>query len=330
MSDISPSIWQQNEKGDWKLYFNVDLDLNSSSSNKTNEQIKQKNSNNISSTNLILGTLVMTPKGIGRLIKTNEELGILRFNNNIKEDRFPLNKISNFFNCFIYNYFDVINIIRLKLKVLGKVDDIFIELEKLKKINRNECKYSLIYNGKSLQSEYTFEQLNILNNAKFLLLKENNIKYTISRFQKTNQFWYIYPIDGICFSSSKKIKLLGIGLYGSQENKIINSNLKILDGPSINSRSIYEENIDISPGISKLNSISQIYFTKPIICKQNQEYSVLLYSKANTNCYYGMQGKRIVEGEEGVNFTFKKILGRNTGTSVESGNFPEFYYCISN
>ena len=326
MSEISPSIWQQNEKGDWKLYFNTDMELNTSSSNNI-EQIKIKN-NNISAKNLILGTLVMTPKGIGRLIKSNDNIGILRFKEDIKEEQFPLNKISNNFNCFIYDYSDGINIIRLNLKVLGKIDDIFIELEKLKKINRNEFNYTLVYNGKSLQNEYPFEQLNILNNAKFLLLKANNIKLTLSRFLNVSQYWYTYSVDGICFSSSQKIKLIGIGLYGSHENKIINSTIKILDGPSINSKIIYEENIDISPGISKIYAVSQIFFSKPIICKQNQDYSVILYSKTLTNCYYGQQGKQLIEGEKGVNFTFKRVLGKSSGSGVESGNFPEFYYCI--
>ena len=326
MSEISPSIWQQNEKGDWKLYFNTDMELNTSSSNNI-EQIKIKN-NNISAKNLILGTLVMTPKGIGRLIKSNDNIGILRFKEDIKEEQFPLNKISNNFNCFIYDYTDGINIIRLNLKVLGKIDDIFLELEKLKKINRNEFNYTLVYNGKSLQNEYPFEQLNILNNAKFLLLKANNIKLTLSRFLNVSQYWYTYSVDGICFSSSQKIKLIGIGLYGSHENKIINSTIKILDGPSINSKIIYEENIDISPGISKIYAVSQIFFSKPIICKQNQDYSVILYNKTLTNCYYGQQGKQLIEGEKGVNFTFKRVLGKSSGSGVESGNFPEFYYCI--
>ena len=326
MSEISPSIWQQNEKGDWKLYFNTDMELNTSSSNNI-EQIKIKN-NNISAKNLILGTLVMTPKGIGRLIKSNDNIGILRFKEDIKEEQFPLNKISNNFNCFIYDYSDGINIIRLNLKVLGKIDDIFLELEKLKKINRNEFNYTLVYNGKSLQNEYPFEQLNILNNAKFLLLKANNIKLTLSRFLNVSQYWYTYSVDGICFSSSQKIKLIGIGLYGSHENKIINSTIKILDKPSINSKIIYEENIDISPGIIKVYAVSQIFFSKPIICKQNQDYSVILYSKTLTNCYYGQQGKQLIEGEKGVNFTFKRVLGKSSGSGVESGNFPEFYYCI--
>lgn len=202
MSEISPSIWQQNEKGEWKLYFNSDLEINNSSSNNNNlEQVKIKK-NNYLENNLILGTLVMTQKGIGRLIKNNEKIGIIRFKQD-KEEQFPINEVNNYFNCFIYDYSNSLNIIRLKLKVLGKIDDIFDELEKIKKINRNECSYSLIYQGMPLKKEYTFEQLNILNNSKFLLLKEKNIKYIVSRFSNISQFWFTYSIDGICFSPSE-------------------------------------------------------------------------------------------------------------------------------
>lgn len=132
MSEISPSIWQQNEKGEWKLYFNSDLEINNSSSNNNNlEQVKIKK-NNYLENNLILGTLVMTQKGIGRLIKNNEKIGIIRFKQD-KEEQFPINEVNNYFNCFIYDYSNSLNIIRLKLKVLGKIDDIFDELEKIKK-----------------------------------------------------------------------------------------------------------------------------------------------------------------------------------------------------
>jgi len=327
MSEISPSIWQQNEKGEWKLYFNSDLELNNSSSNNNNlEQAKIKK-NNYSETNIILGTLVMTKKGIGRIIKNNEKMGIIRFKQDL-EEQFPINEISNYFNCFIYDYSNSLSIIRLKLKVIGKIEDIYDELEKINKINRNESNYSLIYQGMSLKKEYTFEQINVLNNSKFLLLKERNIKYIVSRFSNISQFWFTYSIDGICFSPSEKIKLIGIGLFGSNENKTISSTVKILDGPSISSKVIYEENIEIAPGISKLYSISQIYFSKPILCKQNQDYSIILYSKTLTNSYYGQQGKNIIEGERGINFTFKRIQGRSSGSGIESGNFPELYYYI--
>lgn len=327
MNELTPSIWQQNKKGDWRLFFNTELQLNTPSTSN-NEQIKIKK-NNLSENNLILGTLVMTPKGIGRLIKINEGIGIIKFNDGKQEEKFSLKEISNKFNCFIYDNNIGINIIRLKLNVSGKVEDIYEELEKIKKINRTDFNYSLIYKGKSLKKEYTFEQLDVLNNSKFLLLNENIVKYTLSRFSSVGQNWFTYAIDGICFSSSQKIKLIGVGLYGSHENKIISSTIKILEGPSIASKVIYEENIEILPGISKLYSISEIFFSKPIICNQNQDYSVLLTSKTLTNSYYGQNGKSNIIGERGVNFMFKRILGRSSGSGIESGNFPEFYYYLN-
>lgn len=323
MNEISPSIWQQNDNGDWRLYFNTDLELIPSSKNNS-DLIKDNNTEK----NLVLGTLVMTPKGIARLIKSNDNIGILRFKENAKDEKFLLNQIKNSFYCYIFDHSDGINIIRLNLKVIGKIEDIFIELEKLKKINRSKCNYSLIYKSKQLKEEYTFEQLNLLNNSKFLLLRAENIKYKVSRFLNVSQFWFTYSIDGICFSPSQKIRIIGIGLYGSHENKLIFATVKILEGSSITSKIIYEENIEVSPGISKTYAITSIYFSKPITCNPNQDYSILLHTKTNTNSYYGQKGKKIIEGEKGVNFTFKKLEGKYSGSGVESGNFPEIYYYI--
>ena len=329
MTEISPSVWQQNEKGEWRLYYNTNLQLNNTpKTNNKNEQPKNKKEN-ISEKHLLLGTLVMTPKGIGRLIKNNEGTGIIRFKDKLIEEKFPIKEITNDFNCFIYDYSDGMNIIRLKLKVLGNIDDIFEELQKIKKINTNEINYSLIYKGMLLKKDYTFEQLNIQNNCKILLLVEYNIKYTLSRFPLIGEFWYTYAVDGICFTPSQTIKLIGIGLYGSHENKLIDSTLKILEGPSLSSKILYEENIEISPGINKNNALSKFFFLKSILCKQEKEYSIVLLSKTLSNCYYGQQGKPLIEGEKGVIFTFKRIQGAiRGGSGIESGNFPEFYYSI--
>ena len=329
MNEESPSVWQQDKKGEWKLYFNTDIKPNSSSK-KNPEVNKTITNNNILGKKLVLGTLVMTKKGIGRLIKINQEIANIRFKEDIKEEQFNINEISNNFNCFIYDYSDGnTNIIKLKLNVLGKIEDIFEKLEKIKKINRNECNYSLIFKGKLLIKDYTYEQIDILNNSKFLLLKEQKVKYTVSRYASVSQYWFISSLDGICFSTSQKIKLIGIGLYGSHENKIIDSTIKILEGSEITDKIILEENIEVSPAINKFYPISQIYFSKPLICKQNQDYCILLNSKKSTNAYYGRQGKSFVEGEKGVDFTFKRIPGRLSKTSVEVGNFPELYYYIN-
>ena len=329
MSEITPSVWQQNMKGEWKLYFNTDSEFISPSSALNQEQSKIKKINNLSEKNLILGTLVMTPKGIGRLLKNNNNTATIRLTQDLKEEYFNIDNISNDFNCFITHYSNgTYDIIRLKLKVAGKVEDLYTELEKIKKINRKENNYLLIYNKNVAKNEYTFEQLNILDNAKFLLLSKNNVAYTISRYANLRQCWYLYSIDGICFSPSQQIKLLGVGLYGSHENKIINGTIKILNGPSTISKVILEENIEINPASSKFNAVTQIFFSKPVFCGKNQDYSVILYTKTNTNTFYGTNGKSYIDGEKGIRFSFKRVQGKTAGTGVESGNFPEFYYYI--
>lgn len=329
MSEITPSVWQQNMKGEWKLYFNTDSEFISPSSALNQEQSKIKKINNLSEKNLILGTLVMTPKGIGRLLKNNNNTATIRLNQDLKEEYFNIDNISNDFNCFITHYSNgSYDIIRLKLKVAGKVEDLYTELEKIKKINRKENNYLLIYNKNVAKNEYTFEQLNILDNAKFLLLSKNNVAYTISRYANLRQCWYLYSIDGICFSPSQQIKLLGVGLYGSHENKIINGTIKILNGPSTISKVILEENIEINPASSKFNAVTQIFFSKPVFCGKNQDYSVILYTKTNTNTFYGTNGKSYIDGEKGIRFSFKRVQGKTAGTGVDSGNFPEFYYYI--
>lgn len=329
MLDTSPSIWQQDNHGDWKLYFNTESNKVSPLSSSNKDQLKtQKDNNDLSQNNIILGTLVMTPKGIGRLIKKNNNIGTIRFNKDGKEDNFPMEIISNNFNCFIFNYLNGVKItIRLKLKVSGKVSDIFTELEKIKKINLNENNFLLLFNKEIIKKENTFEQINIFNNSKILLIAKK-IVYTISRYINTKQYWYMFTLDGICFSPSQTIKLIGVGLYGSNENKIISAILKILDGPSVGSKSIFEENIEISPSTNTINAINKFYFPNPIVCKKNQDYSIILNSKTTANIFYGTNGKNYIDGEKGVGFFFKKIQGKNGGTGVETGNFPEFYYYL--
>jgi hypothetical protein len=64
---MSNSIWNQDAKGEWKLYFNTESDIYYS--RKKKEKAKEKKDVNIINKNFVLGTLVMTPKGIGRIIK---------------------------------------------------------------------------------------------------------------------------------------------------------------------------------------------------------------------------------------------------------------------
>lgn len=327
MDDISPSIWQQDNKGEWKLYFNTENEM-SSSLMKNPEQSKLIKNNNISEKNFVLGTLVMTPNGIGRIIKNSNILCTINFNQEKKEKEFSVSEISNYFNCLLTELLQQnINIIRIKLKANGKVEDIFEELKKIEKIDaEEENNYSFVYNGMLLKKDYTFEQLNIKNNCKFLLLKKQESIYSISRFTSINKYWFTFTIDGICINPSETIKLIGMGFFGSYENKTVSAVLRILDGANINNKVLLEENLEISPSPCASEAIIKIFFNKPITLRKNEDYAIILHSKLLTNSYCGHGGKKMVEGENGISFTFKKIEGRNCGTNIETGNFPEFYY----
>ena len=324
MSEIPNSIWNQDQNGDWKLYFNTECNI-SSSHTKNKEEKKPKNPLNISDKNLILGTLVMTPKGIGRLIKSTKETAHIRFHQESKEQQFPLNEILNYFNCYIsYLSKGNIDIIRLKLKVDGKIADIEDELIKIKKINNKNI--VLIYKKSLISKESTFEQINLCNNCKILVLEKGETEKKVSRFSRSKKHWYSYAQDGICFSPSENIQVTAFGLYCPHEDKKIIGVLKILEGASITGKVLKEENVELPPTLDNANCCFKVKLSKSFFCKKNMDYSLVFITNNITNTFSGMLGKNLVEGEKGVNFTFKRLAGNRGGTNVESGNFPDIYY----
>ena len=66
MNQIKQSIWKQDRNGEWKLFFNTEI-------NNLEGEVEQKQKSfgikQINQKILNLGTLVMTPEGIGRLLK---------------------------------------------------------------------------------------------------------------------------------------------------------------------------------------------------------------------------------------------------------------------
>ena len=97
MSEIESSIWNQDKNGDWKLYFNTDSEISKISPQNKEEKTSKKDNINVSDKNLLLGTLVMTSKGIGRLIKSIDGIAHIRFNQDVNEYEFPINEVSNIF-----------------------------------------------------------------------------------------------------------------------------------------------------------------------------------------------------------------------------------------
>ena len=82
---------------------------------------------------------------------------------------------------------------------------------------------------------------------------------------------------------------------------------------------------EISLSSKEIDAIYKCFFNRAIIYHKDQDYSiVLLSSLANTYC--GQKGRKVVEGENGITFNFKKF--ERSGTTPEVGNFPELYYYI--
>jgi hypothetical protein len=332
MSQISESIWNQDEKGDWKLFFNNESNISSNLSNKEEKNSKNNNKINITSdTNLIIGKLVMTSKGIGRLIKTIEEIAYVRFGQDIEEHKFPVNEISNSFYCYVINLKKSLNkeIIRLKLNSEGNVKDIIEELIKINIINKDSNNFTLIFNKKRIKEENTFEQINLLNNSKIIFIDANNVEYKIYRFSGAQKYGLLSPQDGICFSVSENIKLTGVGLHYSHQNKKINGYIQIVDGPSVVNKVLYEQNIEIPASSSDTNIIYKVSFQKHFFCHKNTDYSLMLITNNVADMYSGIGGIKTIQGEKGIIFTFKNV-NRNIGESNYSfGNFPEIYYYLN-
>lgn len=328
MSEISNSIWNIGKNGEWKLYFNTEpifiypKRIISKILTKSNKTLGQ---------NLAIGSLVITPKGIGTIIKNIGGFAFIRFKQDIKEYQFPLKEISNYFNCYItFIANGIIDTLRLKLKISGNVSDITKHLLKIKKIDPYKNRYKFIYNQNILKKDNTFEKLNISNNAKILILEfKRQSKSIVSRFKTIRKNLHIFEQDGISFSVSKDIELLGLGLYNPSLNRTqLIGDFVILEGGSTMGKTLYRKKIKIKYSEDETNVISKIKFSKSILIKKDTDYSLIFLPKVVTAIYAGDNGKSFIEGDKGANFTFKNLLGNKGKSNNLYGNFPELYYYV--
>ena len=322
MNPIKQSIWRQDTKGEWKLFFNTEypqIEIE-------NTQKQKSYINKINPKTLNLGTLVMTPDGIGRLLKIENQTAKITMSKTKKEEHYPIDKISNYFVSLIKVYDkEISNWFRINLPVNGNVETLKKILIEMKIVDLQISDYLLVTNGTELKDEYTFEQLSLKSNCKILLCGQKLINCKVNRFNQVLNWWYSYNMDGITFSCNKKIKLTGIGMYGSHEGKTQNGTLKIYENETP-SNLLYDEVIEILPAADQSNAIVPINFKKPIVIRQNIDYTIQFQCSNYCYLYYGNGGIATVEGEKGVEFYFKFTQGSAHGTNVQSGNFPELYY----
>ena len=320
-----PSVWKQTEQGNWKLFFN----LNEESIQKVENETQIKTLfDTANKKGLKMGSLVMTPKGIGRLIKLDNKIATIKFLKDDQEETFEEALILSEFSIFLRILDkDLSNWFRIMVPANGSVESLKKQIEELKIIDSNSSNYILIFNGSETKDEYFFDQMDLRPGSKFLLCGLKMTQCKMSRFTVTYNWWYTYNSDGISFSVNKRIKLAGVGLYGSHESKVQNGTIKIFEGNCTNMGCVfYEEAVEVPPAAEQNNSVMPITFKKPVNIKPQIDYTIQLICSNYCYLYYGGGGKSTVEGERGVEFVFKYSLGSGHGTGIESGNFPEFYY----
>jgi len=327
-TNFQKSVWKQTQDDnldDWKLFFDCNPKDKAISTKNIDQQVKLVNLN--SKKNIILGSVVMTPSGIGRLIKQDKNICAVKLMKTNEEINFEDEEILVYFPVYIRILEkDFSNWHKISVPANGSVASIRKSLEERKIIEKDRS-FSLIFNGSELKEESFFDQLEFRPDSKVLLFGLKNNSCKISRFTTVNSWWYTYATDGITFSVNKKIRLSGVGMYGSHEGKIQSGSLSIHEGNSVIAGSpIYEELIEVPASPNQTEAIVPINFKKPINIKAGLDYTIQFHSTNYCYFYYGSGGTAKMTGDKKVEFNFQFTSGSSQGSSVESGNFPEFYY----
>jgi hypothetical protein len=270
----------------------------------------------------------MTPKGIGRFIGLENKIATIKFLRDDQEETFEESLVLAEFPIYLRILEkEISNWFRLMVPANGSVESLKKLIEDYKIIDSTNSNYIIIYNGSETKDELFFDQIDVRSGAKFLLCGLKMTQNKLSRFGVTYNWWYTYNTDGVTFSVNKRIKLCGIGLYGSHENKVQNGTIKIFEGVCSTMGSVlYEEPVEIPAAADQSSCVMPIHFKKAVNIKPQIDYTIQLICTNYCYLYYGGGGKATVEGNKGIEFIFKYTPGSSHGTGVESGNFPEFYY----
>ena len=173
-SDFENSVWRQSSNGRWQMNFN-NKQLNSEETSKQSLDLSNKRA-------LTVGSLVMTPKGIGRLLKMEEGNARVKFLKNEEEENFERHTVDNEFNIFI----KILNAecsswYRITVPSNGTTEIIKKSIEDMKMVDMDAFNYVLIYQGKELTDSLFFDQLDFKPNSKVLM---SGCKMTPYKLQK--------------------------------------------------------------------------------------------------------------------------------------------------
>jgi hypothetical protein len=152
---------------------------------------------------------------------------------------------------------------------------------------------------------------------------------TLKRYPTSQAGWCVggSGIDGICFQTTKPVRVIGFGIYPSTGQETVSGTGKLFQGENTNSTMLWSSEITMTkcedPNDHKA---IRILFDKPYLLKAGEYFSVTVAFVGNGNCYYGSGGLNKVEGDGEVTWSFKNCGGASNGTGPSSGQIPEIYY----
>jgi hypothetical protein len=297
-----------------------------------------------------LGSLVMTPMGIGSLIKMQNNLSTVKFIEEDKVESFDENLVVTEFPVYIKILMDQgrMNCYRMNMPVKADICQFKQMINNLQILNSEECDFNLIYNAEELPDNLAFSKIiGLRSEAKFLIGGMRETEYKLLRYTSTEEYWYCNP-DAIVFSVNKKIKLSGVGLYISMDGVIQTGSITIHEvedlarnsghsrgrgrRSNIDNEDNYRESLLFSDSVSvpdvssdPNNKVHKISFRKPVKIKPFSNYKLELSCNSSTETWYGLGAKSSQLGDRNVKFTFNSA---GYETSSIQGNFAEFYYYL--
>lgn len=160
------------------------------------------------------------------------------------------------------------------------------------------------------------------------------------RFSSVEESGWFYESDlqdGLVFSVSKSIKLYGVCLFGSQNNKYT-VNVKISRHLYLTARDTANSFSDLVCKSGTFSSVSIkdntlhyegfiVLFDEPVVILKGISHCVKS-AISGPPSWCGENGASSLECS-GVTFNFKEALGDKNGTSPKLGQFPQFLFTIA-
>jgi len=338
MTESNPVVWRLNADNKWHLFNNTQFQLpvikedNSKNQKDASKKLNKKEKKTPFYFAKIKaetkGSLVYTPNGYGIIQGMKSDLNIItvKVNNEVQD----------------YSKYDVTNEIPICLTYIsnsGKREDKTILpihstakdiIDRIENDAEGETPMAarIFYNGKELnKSNDTLEKMAIKPFSKFLIMASLGKPLFVNRFPTVYQGWgySASSVDGVTFSPSKDVRVIGFGIYTPDNDTTVNGTAKFIQGNDAKGAPVYTKEVAVVKGDNAENKIWRFMFDRPMRVKAMEQFCCVVEMKGG-NTSYGSGGLVSAVGESDVTFTFSECVGSGNGTGPSSGQIPEIYY----